>query len=138
MADHHGPAGSADMTRPRGEKRSPAALTRCVYVAFSAAVIVFATWSIGYPQVPRADDIAACNAEAQRAVHAGTGSAESPLPTAKDHTRAADARSTTGPGQYGGGGAAADDAQLSGMNTEGAKDPAYQAAYRTCMRKAGF
>jgi hypothetical protein len=124
------------MTRPRGEERFPAALTRCVYVAFFAAVIVFATGSIGYPQVPKADDIVACNAEAQRAVHAGASSAESPLPMAKDHTRAADARSTTRPGQHAG--AASDDAQLSGMNTEGAKDPAYQAAYRTCMRKAGF
>jgi len=113
-------------------------LTRRQHVTLFAAVIVFATSSAGYPQVPRAEDIAACNAEAQRAVNAGTTSRDSPLPTAKDHNRAAEARSTKGTGQDADGGAKSDDPQRSGMNTEGAKDPAYQAAYRTCMRKAGF
>jgi hypothetical protein len=31
-----------------------------------------------------------------------------------------------------------EDPQLAGIDPEGAKDPAYQAAYRTCMRKSGF
>src|SRR5262249_40187617 len=30
------------------------------------------------------------------------------------------------------------DPQLAGMTPEGMKDAAYQAAYRTCMRKLGF
>jgi hypothetical protein len=115
-------------------------LTRRQHVTLFAAVIVivFAISSVGYPQVPKRDDIAACNAEAQRTVNAGTNSGDSPLPTAKDHSRAAQARSTKPTGQDAGGGVKSDDPQLSGMNTEGAKDPAYQAAYRTCMRKAGF
>jgi hypothetical protein len=113
-------------------------LTRCEHVTLFAAVIVFATSGVGYPQVPKAEDIAACNAEAQHAVNAGTTSGDSPLPTAKDHSRASEARSTKATEQDAGGGAKSDDPQRSGMNTEGAKDPAYQAAYRTCMRKGGF
>ena len=101
------------------------------HVTLFAAVIVLATSNVGYPQVPKAEDISACNVEAQRAVHTGTASGDSPLPNAKDHSRAAEARSA-------GGGAKSDDPQVAGIDTEGAKDPAFQAAYRTCMRKAGF
>jgi hypothetical protein len=107
-------------------------------VTLFAAVIVFATSSAGYSQVPKAEHITVCNTEAARAVNAGTSSGDSPLPNAKDHSRAAEARSTKATGQDAGDGAKSDDPQVSGMNTEGAKDPAYQAAYRTCMRKAGF
>ena len=38
-----------------------------------ATSIVFATFSVGYAQIPKAEDIAACNADAQRAVRSGTG-----------------------------------------------------------------
>jgi len=113
-------------------------LTRRPHVTLVAAVIVCATSGVGYPQVPKTEDIAACNAEAQRAVNAGSHAVDSPLATAKDHRRAAEARSTMGTGQDAENSAKTDDPQLSGMNPEGAKDPAYQAAYRTCMRKAGF
>ena len=102
-------------------------------VTFLAAVFLSAIPSVAFPQVPKAEDIAACNLEAQRAVRAGTGSAESALPNTKDETRAAQARETGKPD-----GAKSDDPQLAGMSPEGAKDAAYQAAYRTCMRKAGF
>jgi hypothetical protein len=102
-------------------------------VTFVATVFIFATSSVAFSQVPKADDIAACNLEAQRAIRAGTGSAESALPNTKDQRRAAEARET-GKGD----GAKSDDPQLAGMDPEGAKDAAYQAAYRTCMRKAGF
>jgi hypothetical protein len=101
------------------------------HVTFFVAIIVLATSNVASPQVPKAEDISACNMDAQRAVRTGTASGDSPLPNAKDHSRAAEARSA-------GGGTKPDDPQLVGMDTEGAKDPAYQAAYRTCMRKAGF
>src|SRR5262245_16023940 len=100
---------------------------------FFAAAFIFISPSAAFPQVPKADDIAACNLEAQRAVRTGTGSVESALPNTKDQSRAAQARET-GRGD----GAKSDDPQLAGMDPEGAKDAAYQAAYRTCMRKAGF
>src|SRR5437899_12541098 len=61
-------------------------------VSFFAAAFIFVIPSVAFPQVPKADDIAACNLEAQRAVRAGTGSAESALPNAKDQSRAAQAR----------------------------------------------
>jgi hypothetical protein len=112
--------------------------TRRERVAVFVAVIAFATPSVVYPQVPKAEDIAACNAEAERAVRAGTASRDAAQPTAKDHHRAAQARGTETTAQSVGGGVTSDDPQLRGMSSEGAKDPAYQAAYRTCMRKAGF
>jgi hypothetical protein len=102
------------------------------------ALIVCATARIAYPQVPKAEDIAACNMEAQRAVRDGAGSRESAVPTAKDHSRAAEARGTEPPAQSVAGGVKSEDPQLAGIDTEGAKNPAYQAAYRTCMRKSGF
>ena len=103
-----------------------------------AVIIVFATSSLAYPQVPNARDIAACNVEAQRAVSQGTTSRDSPQPNTKDQSRAAEARRTETTAQTTPGGTTSDDPQLAGMHREGAKDPAYQAAYRTCMRKAGF
>jgi len=126
------------MTRPRWGERTLSVLTRRRPVMLVAALTVCATSSVGYPQVPKAENIAACNAEAHHAVNAGMSSGDSPRPIAKDHSRAAEARDTKETRQAAGGGAKSDNPQLSGMNTEGAKDPAYQAAYRTCMRKAGF
>jgi hypothetical protein len=111
---------------------------RCPHVVMLGVVIVFATARVAYSQVPKAEDIAACNMEAQRAVKQGAGSRESPAATAKDHSRAAEARGTEARAQNAGDGAKSEDPQLAGIDTEGAKDPAYQAAYRTCMRKAGF
>lgn len=113
-------------------------LARRQRAALFAPAIVLATFGVGYPQVPKPEDVAACNAEAQRAVTAGRASRGSAEPTAKDHTRAAEARSTKDSEQAAGGGAKADDPQVEGMHAEGAKDAAYQAAYRTCMRKGGF
>ena len=107
-------------------------------VPLFAAVLVFAIPSVAYPQVPNAQDIAVCNVEAQRAVSAATVSGDSPQPNTKDHSRAAEAHRTNTTPQTTGGGVTSDDPQLAGMNVEGAKDPVYQAAYRTCMRKAGF
>jgi hypothetical protein len=114
------------------------AVRRIHRVALFVAIVVFAASSAAYSQVPKADDIAACNAEAERAVRAGTASGDSAQPNAKDQHRAAQARRTEATAQSGVTGVTSDDPQLAGMSSEGAKDPAYQAAYRTCMRKAGF
>jgi hypothetical protein len=108
------------------------------HVVLLGAVIVSATSSVAYPQVPKTEDIAACNMEARRAVRDGPGSRESAVPTAKDHSRAAEARGPEARARKAGDGAKSEDPQLAGIDTEGAKDPAYQAAYRTCMRKSGF
>jgi hypothetical protein len=109
---------------------------RCQHVLLFSAVIIFATAHIACPQVPKAEDVAACNMEAQRAVQDPRGSRESAVPTAKDQSRAAEARGTEASARNSDD--AKSDPQLDGIDTEGAKDPAYQAAYRTCMRKSGF
>lgn len=111
---------------------------RCQHVALLGSLIVCVTARIAYPQVPKTEDIAACNMEAQRAVREGAGSREAAGPIAKDHSRAAEARGTETRTPSADGGATSEDPQLAGIDTEGAKDPAYQAAYRTCMRKSGF
>ena len=108
------------------------------YVVLLGALIVLATARIAYPQVPKAEDIAACNKEAERAARDGAGSHESAAPTAKDHNRAAEARGTDPKAQNSGGSTTSEDPQLAGIDSEGAKNPSYQAAYRTCMRKSGF
>src|SRR3989442_14493113 len=98
-------------------------------VSFFAAAFIFVIPSVAFPQVPKADDIAACNLEAQRAVRAGTGSAESALPNAKDQSRAAQAREA-GKGD----GAKSDDPQLAGVEPKGPQGAANQAPTRIGTR----
>jgi hypothetical protein len=85
-------------------------------------------------QVPTAADFAACNEEAPQAVKAGIAS-----PIMGDHVRADRARSSavTANGSALTGIESADP-QIHGMDAEGAKNAAYQAAYRSCMRRKGF
>jgi hypothetical protein len=101
-----------------------------------AAAVLFGSWTVGYADVPKAEDIVTCNNEAQEATRKGKDS-RAAAPNTKDHNRAAGARRGDAPSAAVGG-AGPSDPQLEGMDPEGAKDPAYQAAYRTCMRKAGF
>ena len=81
--------------------------------------------------VPTAENFAACNAEARDALKSGGADSTSASPITKDHQRADEAR-------RGAAGSRPDDPQLAGIDPDGAKNPTYQAAYRTCMRKAGF
>jgi hypothetical protein len=87
-------------------------------------------------EVPTAADFAACNAEAPRAVKAGTAS-----PTTGDHVRAESARAgtiATNATGFAGNVVDSSDPQIHGMEGEGAKNATYQAAYRSCMRRRGF
>lgn len=107
-----------------------------------ALVLLFATLILGgstlaHADVPKPQDIAACNHEAQEATRKGNDSRDA-SPNAGDHSRAADARRGAAASASPGSDPRASDPQLAGMDPDGAKDPAYQAAYRTCMRKAGF
>jgi len=86
--------------------------------------------------VPTAADFAACNGEAPHVVKAGTAS-----PIMGDHARADRARGgvmTTNPTDLTGKVIESSDPQIHGMETEGAKNATYQAAYRSCMRRKGF
>lgn len=94
-------------------------------------------FGIAHADVPTAKDIAACNQEAQVGVR---GSAVSP--TSKDEANAGAARRGGGetvehPGQTAAG-TQSSDPQIHGMEGEGAKNAAYRAAYRVCMRQKGF
>ena len=89
-----------------------------------------------YALPPTEADFAACNADAQAAVKAGTTT-----PTIKDYVRVESARTDSaatwttwvGPIRM-----ESADSQLTGMATDGITDAAYQATYRTCMRRNGF
>lgn len=94
-----------------------------------ALVVAFLTL-VSAGSVPTAPDFASCNAEARDAVRVGSSAASSAVPNAKDRQRADDAQR--------GDPHKSDDAQLSGMDADGATNAAYQAAYRRCMRRSGF
>lgn len=80
--------------------------------------------------VPTGENFAACNAEAHDAIKSRSSDSAAASPIMKDQQRADDARR--------GAPKPTEDPQLTGIDPEGAKNPAYQAAYRTCMRKSGF
>jgi hypothetical protein len=109
------------------------------WTAIAAAVVAVCLGSgIAHAAVPTTSDFASCNAEAQEAVKAGSASPRTAAPNAKDHDRAAEARQGNQPTDATGKITRSPDPQLEGMDAEGAKDPVYQAAYRSCMRKSGF
>jgi hypothetical protein len=105
--------------------------------ALVIAVIVGA-WGVAQADVPKAEDIAACNKEAQEAVRTGSASPRTASPNTKDASRATEARRGDAATDRADPTTRSDDPQVAGMDAEGAKDPMYQAAYRTCMRKSGF
>ena len=87
-------------------------------------------------QVPGAADFAACNEAAPAAIKARAAS-----PTLGDQTRADRARSAAAtPTSLDSRGKPVEssDPQIHGMSADGAMDPTYQAAYRSCMRRRGF
>ena len=87
-------------------------------------------------EVATVADSAACNQEAP-----STTKARMATPTTGDQTRADRARAVAMPmGSIALTGSVIEspDPQIHGMDAEGAKNPAYQAAYRSCMRRKGF
>jgi hypothetical protein len=94
------------------------------------AVLLLAATTTAPTSVPTAENYAACNAEARDAVKRPSADSAAASPIMKDAQRAEEARRGE-PNRT-------DDPQLTGIDPEGAKSPAYQAAYRSCMRKSGF
>ena len=97
------------------------------------ALLLLGTVTIVRADVPKPEDVAACNAEAKEATRKGP-EARSASPNTDDHRRAADARRGSTPAA----GTPGSNPQVEGMDPARAGEPAYQAAYRACMRKAGF
>jgi hypothetical protein len=105
-------------------------------VSIILSVAAIAVVALAMTEVPTRESITGCNARAREAVRIGIAALSTTPPTAEDRQRAADARdrdraSTNSQIRSG-------NAQIEGMDAEGAKDPVYQAAYRTCRRRAGF
>jgi len=117
--DAHGP--------PRRTLTAATLLVLGVHLAFGVL----------HADVATSADMAACNQEARDGRGTRTAS-----PTQKDEAgadRARQALAGTGEGsELTGDVLKSPDPQIHGMNAEGAKDAAYRAVYRVCMRKKGF
>jgi hypothetical protein len=108
-------------------------------IAATAAVMAALLLMVGtaHGEVPTTRDVAECNHQARQG--SGVGA---PSPNQKDESGAEGARSAR-PGAVErldatGRSTRSPDPQIDGMDSGGAKDPAFRAAYRTCMRKKGF
>ncbi len=92
---------------------------------------------IAHADVPTIADMTACNQEAREGFRDRSTS-----PTSKDQVDAqAVRRERQGTAVVPGAAGAvtqSEDPQIHGMDTEGATDAAYRAAYRVCMRKRRF
>jgi hypothetical protein len=110
-------------------------VTRALVGALVASLVAAAV-SV-YAEAPTEADFAACNTDAQAAMKAGSPA----TPTTKDYVRVESARTDSAPAWttwVGPISMASSDPQLMGMATDGITDAAYQATYRTCMRRNGF
>jgi hypothetical protein len=85
-------------------------------------------------EVPTAADLAACNSTAHQEARSAVIT-----PNASDHQRAERVRAArVGRVEPVGQVIESGDPQIHGMDSEGAKSAAFQAAYRSCMRRKGF
>jgi hypothetical protein len=106
------------------------ALVGAIVVSLVAAAVSV------YAETPTEANVAVCNTEAQAAMKAGTTT-----PTTKDYVRVESARTDSGAmwtTWVGPISMESSDPQLIGMATDGITEAAYQATYRTCMRRNGF
>jgi hypothetical protein len=104
-------------------------------LAVLLVVGLFGGFGVAWAEVPTAEDIAACNLEARERLVSDRTSV-----IAKDEAGAAAARKVRAETVDLSGGLATSspDAQIHGMDGEGALDAVYRAAYRGCMRRHGF
>jgi len=128
---------TCDRVLQRAAWGAPAAWIRR---GLAIAVTLFASLALtgaAHGQVPTPADNAACNEEAPRVIKTGSVS-----PTTGDQARADSARvsvparsATETPATSV---VESSDPQIHGMQRAGAGNAAYQAAYRSCMRRKGF
>jgi hypothetical protein len=112
-------------------------MARSLAVAILTVAGLHGAFGIAHAAVPTAGDIAACNREAQEGVRGRAVSA-----TPRDEAGADAARKAGADTVERAGATAAvtqsSDPQIHGMEGDGAKDAAYRAAYRVCMRRKDF
>ena len=113
--------------------------TRLTRTLAAVAAIVFFTPIGASAQIPTKEDSIHCNEKVKEEL--GTASA-SPRLDASDPNRPAPSPEVNRPTAEVQKESAKDnrvaDPQLQGIDPEGAKDPAYVAAYKKCMRQSGF
>ena len=107
--------------------------SRAVMVLVLALLLALATTRMVGGEVPTAADSAACNEHAPQAIKTGRAS-----PTVGDHARAESVRGEATTAVAAARVIESSDPQINGMEAEGAKNAAFQAAYRSCMRRKGF
>ena len=107
-----------------------------VLAVAATLLLLLAVTRAAHGQVPTAADITAGNEDAPRAIKTGSAS-----PTSGDQARADSARGgapMTTATEAPTGRVESSDPQIHGMQRAGAGNAAYQAAYRSCMRRKGF
>jgi hypothetical protein len=107
--------------------------SRVVVVLVFTLLLALATTRPVAGEVPTAADVAACNEDAPQVIKTGSAS-----PTVGDHARAESVRGVATMASSIATVIESSDPQIHGMEAEGAKDAAFQAAYRSCMRRKGF
>lgn len=113
-------------------------LARSCVAALVAVVIQLSVSRAADGDVATSADMTECNAGAQDAVRSGSAGRGNAVPNAGDLSRAAEARQSETGSDRAPDATPSGDAQLVGMDAEGAKHPEYQAAFRGCMRRKGF
>jgi hypothetical protein len=97
-------------------------------LTFALVTMVVGAPVVASAQVPTPKDMAACNKKAQEELERGSASPRTDRATKRAEIAADEkARETR-----------SDDSQIQGIDRERAKDPAYVAEYRKCMRQNGF
>lgn len=107
--------------------------SRVVVVLISTLLLALATTRPVGGEVPTAADVAACNEAAPQAIKTGSAS-----PTVGDHARAERVRGEATTPSFPARLIESSDPQIHGMEADGARSAAFQAAYRSCMRRKGF
>jgi hypothetical protein len=107
--------------------------SRVVSVLALTHILALATAQMVGGEVPTPADVAACNEHAPEVMKTGSAS-----PTVGDHARAESARGEATTVNATEKVIESSDPQIHGMEAEGAKNAAYQAAFRSCMRRKGF
>jgi len=121
-----------------GASGGSAGLCRCSLAATLLAVASSFAPGVAFSDVATPGDVTACNEQAR-----GAATGRGASPNAEDKARAADARdgrrdATREHTDHTGTITRSGDPQIDGMDAAGARDEAYRAAYRVCMRQKGF
>jgi|RhiMetdeSRZDD1v2_1073273.scaffolds.fasta_scaffold317249_3 hypothetical protein len=113
--------------------------TRLARTLAALTAIVFFTPIWGSAQIPTKEDTIHCNEKVKEELETAnasprldTSDPKRPEPSPEVKRPTAEVQKETAKDQR------VADPQLQGIDPEGAKDPAYVAAYKKCMRQSGF